>query len=242
MGREKRRPQVSAGSRVRSGLPPGAKGARSGSGPLAFFPSRHEQGPACRHSPGAAGARPGQCGHCLGAANPAGGQVGGTRRRRRASRSGRGGLPGRGHRPGGPDTRLPGGLAASPPRGRKWRGAGRRRRERRGSDIKRCLRNEEREGKKRQERGEKEDAGRGEAGHRARAKTGGKEDGQAGDKAGREGRSGCRGDRQTDVQSNPTPGYPGSLYKELKFTVSWRDAAPKNPAESAQPNHTRGFA
>lgn len=171
MGREKRRPQVSAGSRVRSGLPPGAKRARPGSGPLAFFPSRHEQGPACRHSPGAAGARPGQCGHCLGATNPAGGQVGGMRRRRRASRSGRGGLPGRGHRPGGPDTRLPGGLAASPPRDRKWRGAGRRRRERRESDIKRCLRKEEREGKKRQERGEKEDAGRGEAGHRARGKT-----------------------------------------------------------------------
>ena len=76
-----------------------------------------------------------------------------------------------------------------------------------------------REGKKRQERGEKEDVGRGEAGQRARVKTGGKEDGQGGDKADREGRSGCRGDRQTDVQSNPTPGYPGSRYKELKFTL-----------------------
>lgn len=97
---------------------------------------------------------------------PAGRWEGG--RRRRASRSGRGGVPALGHRPGGLDTRLLGGLAASPPRGRKWRGAGRRRRERRGSEIKRCLRKEEREGKKRQERGEKEDVGRGEAGQRER--------------------------------------------------------------------------
>lgn len=62
-------------------------------------------------------------------------------------------------------------------------------------------------------------AGRGGT-ERARVKTGGKEDGQGGDKAGRgEGQSGCRGDRQTDMQSNPTPGYPGSRYKDLKFTL-----------------------
>ena len=59
-------------------------------------------------------------------------------------------------------------------RGAENGGAGRRRRERRGSEIKRCLKKEAREGKKRQERGEKEDVGRGEAGQRARVKTGGR--------------------------------------------------------------------
>lgn len=104
-------------------------------------------------------------------------------------------------------------------RGAENGGAGRRRRERRGSEIKRCLKKEEREREKTGARRERRRrAGRGGT-ERARVKTGGKEDGQGGDKAGREGRSGCRGDRQTDVQSNPTPGYPGSRYKELKFTL-----------------------
>ena len=212
-GREGQRPRAGrsavprwarAPSRARSGLPPGAQGARSGSGPLALFPRRHEQGPACRHSPGAAGARPGQCGHCLGAANPAGGQVGGTRRRRRASRSGRGGLPGRGLRPGGRDARLPGGLAASPPRGGKWRGAGRRRRERRGSDVERCLRKEERgqrkdrsEASKKTQGAERRDAGR------ERSRGEGRRTGRR--QSGRRGAKRVQG-RQTDgraVESGP---------------------------------------
>lgn len=63
-------------------LSPGDKGIgarRSRSGPLAFFPTCHEQGPACCHSPEAAGAQPGQCGHCSGDTDQAGRQVGGMR-------------------------------------------------------------------------------------------------------------------------------------------------------------------
>lgn len=66
----------------------GVGAGRFGSGPLAFFPTRHEQGPACRHSPETAGARSGQCGHCPGATDQAGGQVGGMRRGPRESAQG----------------------------------------------------------------------------------------------------------------------------------------------------------
>lgn len=214
---------MGAGSPGRCGLPPGDKGGRSGSGPLAFFPSRHEQGPACRHSPGrpvrgrdnvaiVRAPQTGRAGRWEGRGAAGARALGAQRGPRTRTRS---------PRPGHAASRRPPG---QPSAGQKLEGGWERKGGRRGSERKRCPRKEEmggeeREGKSEKTGGRREGrprAGRGGAGERGGKREERGKERREEDKAGREeGRWGSRGDRQTDRCAV----CPGSLCKELKFTL-----------------------
>lgn len=245
---EKRLPQVGAGSPGRCGLPPGDKGGRSGSGPLAFFPSRHEQGPACRHSPGrpvrgrdnvaiVRAPQTGRAGRWEGRGAAGARALGAQRGPRTRTRS---------PRPGHAASRRPPG---QPSAGQKLEGGWERKGGEEGERKKKMPKERGdgrggeggKERKDRREERRKTQGGEGRGGREgAREKKGGKKEGKKTKRAEKKGDGGVgETDRETDRQMCSLPRKP--LQRAKVHPVPWREAAP-NPAESAKHNHTRGFA